>query len=346
MASSGYQGDRGQDVPFWNGDPSSFASFETACRWYSHTLKESEQAGAAARIWGRLTGPAKSVVKHLDPDQFFHKKGLDLLLEKLRHSLLQTLPIPDSFQKLKRWNNLRRRDNESIPEFLVREEEGFSELQLSLQRSRDLSGRSLASTEKVLREPPAQDEDAEAAAEDEFADLPDFRKASPSSSPSRRARTPGSPTSRPGGAKGAVETAAPDFFSDELRGYRLLKGAGLTVQERQQVLTLSNNKVNFEVIRQALRAFSDDSSEGRRHRHRERAAWWTDEAADDYLIPEDEDYAEDAEEAYWGDPSWALAGTMASGTPGPTRPPTTRTGCAGGSVRGRGRPFSRGGGYP
>ena len=78
----------------------------------------------------------------------------------------------------------------------MREEEGFSELQLSLQRSRDLSGRSLASTEKVLREPPAQDEDAEAAAEDEFADLPDFRKASPSSSPSRRAKTPGSPTSR------------------------------------------------------------------------------------------------------------------------------------------------------
>ena len=58
-------------------------------------------------------------MKHLDPDQFFHKKGLDLLLEKLRHSPLQTLPIPDSFQKLERWNNLRRRDNESIPEFLV-----------------------------------------------------------------------------------------------------------------------------------------------------------------------------------------------------------------------------------
>ena len=132
MASQAYQGDRGTDVPSWNGNPSSFASFETACRWYSHTLKESEQAGTAARIWSRLTGPAKSVVKHLDPNQFFNKQGLDLLLEKLRHSPLQTLPIPDSFQKLERWNNLRRRENESIPEFLAREEEGFSELQLSL----------------------------------------------------------------------------------------------------------------------------------------------------------------------------------------------------------------------
>ena len=56
MASSGYQGDRGQDVPSWNGDPSSFASFETACRWYSHTLKESEQARAAARIWADSPG--------------------------------------------------------------------------------------------------------------------------------------------------------------------------------------------------------------------------------------------------------------------------------------------------
>ena len=249
------------------------------------------------------------MVKHLDPEQYFNKKGLDLLLEKLRHSPLQTLPIPDSFQKLERWNNLRRRDNESIPEFLVREEEGFSELQLSLRRSRDLAGRPVASSDKVPGETPAQDDAEEAAADDEFADLPDFRIASPSSPPSRRPKAPSSPAARSSGTKAAAETAAPDFFSDELRGYRLLKGAGLTVQERQQVLTLSNNKVNFEVIRQALRAFADDSSEGRRHRHRERAAWWTDEAADDYLNPEDEDYAEDVEEAYWGDPSWDGSGT-------------------------------------
>ena len=41
-------------------------------------------------------------MKHLDPHQFYNVQGLDLLLDKLRRSPLQTLPIPDSFQKLER----------------------------------------------------------------------------------------------------------------------------------------------------------------------------------------------------------------------------------------------------
>ena len=116
MASSS-SGQGGQDVPSWNGDPSSFSTFETACKWYVLTLKDSEKAGAAARIWSRLSGPAKSVVRHLDPDQFHHAQGLQKLLETLRRSSLQTLPIPDTFQKLERWNNMKRRDQENLREF-------------------------------------------------------------------------------------------------------------------------------------------------------------------------------------------------------------------------------------
>ena len=90
------------DVPTWNGDPGSFHAFETACRWYEKTLKEGERRGAAARVWSRLTGPARSVVRHLAPDEFNSAGGLDKLLQVLRASPLQTLPIPDSFSKLER----------------------------------------------------------------------------------------------------------------------------------------------------------------------------------------------------------------------------------------------------
>ena len=323
-SSSGYGG---QEVPSWNGDPGSFSTFETACRWYVLTLKDSEKAGAAARIWSRLSGPAKSVVRHLDPDRFHHAQGLQRLLEILRRSPLQTLPIPDTFQKLERWSNMKRKDQESIPEFLVREEENFAELQQSLKRSRDLRKGSPTIPEAAFQTGAEEDEteDADTKPEtgmEDFEDLPDFKKASPSSSPKRR--SPASPSARQATlTKEApeLEESAPDYFNDELRGYRLLKGVGLSTNERQQVLTLAGNKVNFQEIRQALRAFGNETDLHRRHRHRDRAAWW---AADEALMEEeagdddfqDEDSAYWAEAAYWNDAvywqQWADWGEDAS----------------------------------
>ena len=101
-----------RDAPSWNGDPATYAAFETACRWYVLTLKDSEKPGAAAR----LTGPAKSVVRHLDPACYHRTDGLERLLTLLRGSPLQTLLVPDCFAKLERWNTLRRKDHETLPE--------------------------------------------------------------------------------------------------------------------------------------------------------------------------------------------------------------------------------------
>ena len=119
------------DVPGWDGNPSTFLAFEVACKWFEKTLKETERRGAAARVWSRLSG---SVVKHLSAEDFDCAGGLDKLLQVLRASSLQSLPIPDS--SAEKWHQLRRRDQESIPELLVREDELFLELQQSLVRSR------------------------------------------------------------------------------------------------------------------------------------------------------------------------------------------------------------------
>ena len=115
----------------YDGDPGTFQMFEVACQWYEKTLKDTERRGAAARVWSRLTGPAKSLVKHLSPDEFDVSGGLAKLLSVLRSSPLQTLPIPDSFSKLERWHQLRRKESESIPELIVREDDLFRELQTS-----------------------------------------------------------------------------------------------------------------------------------------------------------------------------------------------------------------------
>ena len=84
-------------IPTWDGDPGSFEGFCTSCMWYSHSLKDNEKKSAAPRVWQRLTGAAKSVVKHLDPKLFSGDDGLEKLLAILRESPLQKLPVPDSF---------------------------------------------------------------------------------------------------------------------------------------------------------------------------------------------------------------------------------------------------------
>ena len=192
---------------FWDGNPSSFQAFEVACKWFEKTLKEAERRGAAARVWARLSGPAKSVVKHL---------------EVLKSSPLQTLPIPDSFAKLEKWHQLRRKDGESIPELHVREDELFLELQQSLRRSR---AKGPGGTTTLTGTAPRAGEE---------------REAEPAE---------------------AVASRPLDFFEDELRGFRLLKASGISYPERQQVLTLTGNSVAFEKARQALRALFDDAPE-------------------------------------------------------------------------------------
>ena len=76
---------------------------------------------AAPRVWHRLVGSAKSVVRNLDPAQYSTSNGLEKLLEVLRQSPLQRLPVPDTFQKLERWTSLHKRQGETIPQLLVRE---------------------------------------------------------------------------------------------------------------------------------------------------------------------------------------------------------------------------------
>jgi len=116
-------------IPTWDGDPSAFESFCANCQWYSHGLKDSERKLAALRVCQKLSGAAKSVVKHLGPKEFNMENGLEKLLTILQEPPLQKLPVPDSFNGLEKWSGLCRGQGESIPQLLVREEELVTESQ-------------------------------------------------------------------------------------------------------------------------------------------------------------------------------------------------------------------------
>ena len=86
------------EVPVWSGDPVEFETFATACRWFEKSLKDNERKSAASRVWAKLQGPAKAVVRHLNPDSYETIDGLSKLVEVLRNWPLQCLPVPDLFQ--------------------------------------------------------------------------------------------------------------------------------------------------------------------------------------------------------------------------------------------------------
>lgn len=53
-----------------------------------------------------------------------------------------------------------------------------------------------------------------------------------------------------------------DFFSDELRGYRLIKGSRLTAADQQNILVQTQNSTAFFSVRRALQTMFSDEDDG------------------------------------------------------------------------------------
>ena len=199
-------------------------------------------------------------MRHLNPDLYETPDGLSKLVAVLRESPLQAMPVPDLFKRLDQWHHLRRQGNESIPAFLVREEDMFVQLQDALQRARSDS------------QPGLQRADLPETAAAEQRGPPSTPSQSPIGRGVQRMTIPASTGQASGGqaSTGGLEASVVgDFFSDELRGYRLIKGARLTATERQNVLTQTGNRTAFYMVRRALRTlFSEDEENwaGRRQR--------------------------------------------------------------------------------
>ena len=72
--------------------------------------------------------------------------------------------------------------------------------------------------------------------------------------PSTPSQSPTGAASRPVGASQRAsqepqQSVVKDFFEDELRGYRVLKGAGLTNSEKQNILVQTNNTTSYMSVR-------------------------------------------------------------------------------------------------
>ena len=281
-----------QDIPTWNGDAATFETFATACKWYQRSLKDSEQKLAASKVWQRLSSAAKQVVKHRPPEELEDETGLEKLLDVLRASPLQLLPVPDSLSRLEAWHHLRRAPHETIPELLVREEDLFIQLQMALERARAAkTGSRVSISGGILGQA--------------FLGRTGTTPVDPPSTPSRSPVSGGNRRTGTGESPAAVEqTPLASFFEDELRGYRLLKAARLSTSEKQRVLTQTANSTHYHQIRLALRTLFADDGEAHAGFERRKTAWVLEETWDDYPVDEGWEELDWADGQDWSPSGW------------------------------------------
>ena len=126
-------------TPDLDGRPDTFGTFETSCQWYVMGLKPTERGQAAAGVWRRLKSAPRQVLQHLNPKDFQGEDSIDKLLVILKQSPLQTMALPDAFQKLESYHHLRRQPKEMVANLIAREQDAFEEVSKALKRVRDES---------------------------------------------------------------------------------------------------------------------------------------------------------------------------------------------------------------
>ena len=221
-------------VPVWNGDILTLRDYETAALWFGAGLKPGEQERAVARLWANLQGPAKEVVRMCKPQDFEDARGVERLLRILRESPLASMPVPDAYKKIQAYDQIRRGPGVVIGDFFVREQRAFREMTeaLRVRNSRNENSGVRRHDHQVTSGNSSVYSEAEyemVEDEDTFIEAP-WRH----------------------------EQTGQTFFELEIRGYRLLRNARLSREERQMVLAGSGNDTEYTAIVTQLRSAWDD----------------------------------------------------------------------------------------
>ena len=126
-------------VPTWDGRPESFFHYITEIKWHLAGTKASERPYAAARLVRRILESEypslKSLAYKLDPADFTSEDAVTKLIAFLEASPMNRQPIPDAGRQLSAYyRRLSRKPQETIPQFLVREETLYDSMWRALQR--------------------------------------------------------------------------------------------------------------------------------------------------------------------------------------------------------------------
>ena len=124
-------------VPVWDGDFLTLRDYESAALWFRAGLKPGEEEHVVARLWANMQGPANEVVRTCKPPDFEDAQAVEELRSILRDSPLAPMPVPDAYNKIQAYDQIRRRPGEVIGDYIVREQRAFREMTEALRRVRN-----------------------------------------------------------------------------------------------------------------------------------------------------------------------------------------------------------------
>ena len=319
-------------IPLWDGKHETWAHFLAEIKWTVSSLKKDERPLLAARIIRKnlQQGPPSLVqlLYKLEPEDFRAEEDVDRLIKFLEQSPLNKQPLPDAGQKIGQYyRKLHRRQQESVRQFLVREETVHSEMLKALQRllrEKELEFDQYDCTISELKEFVGMKDGASV-----FFETDSFTERSSEAAGEGEARATGlhgeeasatpksssSGVSAPRGRgkdllqrlmeKGLIPLAALDV----IRGWMLLEMCVTNEEDKRLVKAATRNRLSYSEIRQALMSMFEE--QGTRSvkgfgRHgifsmeAEELDTWGSDYIPNYDIASEENYYQQA----WEDETW------------------------------------------
>ena len=265
----------------WDGHPKGWRRYCREVVWYVQATKVGQRRHLATRLIARLSGSARLLAISWPQSELDNDRGVLIFLRKLAASPLVRRSLPNAAATMSQYFGFRKRQNETISEFLVRETLSYEEFQEALIRLRE---------ERSGTDPSLQDFGLEAIfrrQEEEDAQWNRWRNwrdsHDPGAEPAAEASADADATEtgeRPDAATDGYQrvplvsepdlspqsnvapehgmNSADSFVLDVLRGWRLLQAATLSRDEFRDVLSATNNKLDFDSISGALQVLWDD----------------------------------------------------------------------------------------
>ncbi|CAL1164199.1 unnamed protein product [Cladocopium goreaui] len=291
-------------VPTWDGHPKGWRRYCREVVWYVQATKVGQRRHLATRLIARLSGSARLLAMSWPQSELDNDRGVLIFLRKLAASPLVRRSLPNAAATMSQYFGFRKRQNETISEFLVRETLSYEEFQEALIRLRE---------ERSGTDPSLQDFGLEAIfrrQEEEDAQWNRWRNwrgshdagaepAAEASADADATETGERPDAATHGYQRVPLVSEPDlspqsnvapehgmnsadsFVLDVLRGWRLLQAATLSRDEFRDVLSATNNKLDFDSISGALQVLWDDQLiQHPRHAPSQFNAHWLEELED------------------------------------------------------------------
>ena len=283
-------------IPTWDGNPKQWRRYVKEVAWHVQGTKPSERPYLASQFRSELTGSARLLAMSW-PDRDF--EGPDSVLQFLRRlakSPLARRPLPNANATFNQYFNFRRFPGESVSSFLVREILAYEEFLEAILMLKDhkysvdteknnfgMSPTLFMGKENVTerrwqhwgnhwyqwRYQPTEEEEAEPAPQPNGVDVPVPSASDEVGSAGVEADDPGasSPAQVSVEAKPIQEVKdikemneLDSFILDTLRGWRLVAAANLHPDEKRDVLTATQTKMEYQIVADALVTLYDEDS--------------------------------------------------------------------------------------